>query len=114
MGHLYLCPQPHHLILLTQYLFNPNVSWNSRPFASDNDKLMIKAKIFKYQFKNMVIIVIHFSTTFDIRNTFLASKVEINNHRLNKVKINNLKTSKDLGVIIEDKIKLRIRSILDL
>jgi hypothetical protein len=60
----------------------------------------------KYQFKNMVIIIIHFSTTFDIQNAFLVSKVEINNHRLNKVKISNLKTIKDLGVIVEDKIRL--------
>jgi hypothetical protein len=66
------------------------------------------------QSKNMVTIVVHFSTTFDIRNAFLASKVEINNHRLNKVKISNLKTTKDLGVIIEDKFKIKIKSILDL
>jgi hypothetical protein len=75
---------------------------------------MNKAKTLQIQSKNMVTIVVHFSTTFDIRNAFLASKVEINNHRLNKVKISNLKTTKDLGVIIEDKFKIKIKSILDL
>jgi hypothetical protein len=68
----------------------------------------------KIQSKNMVIIIVHFSTTSYVQNAFLASKVEINNHRLNKVKISNLKTTKDLGVIVEDEIRLRIKSILDL
>jgi hypothetical protein len=62
----------------------------------------------------MAIVVAHFSPTFDIRNVFLASKVQINNHKLNKVKINNLKTTEDLDVIIEDEFRIGIRSILDL
>jgi len=62
----------------------------------------------------MVTIVVYFSTTSDIQNTFLVSKVEINNHRLNKVKISNLKTTKDVCVIIKNEFKIRIRSILDL
>jgi hypothetical protein len=66
------------------------------------------------QSKNMVTIVVYFSTTSDIQNTFLVSKVEINNHRLNKVKISNLKTTKDVRVIIKNEFKIRIRSILDL
>jgi hypothetical protein len=95
-------------------MFNPNVSLDSRPFASDNDKLMIKAKMLQIQSKSMATLAACFSTTFDIRNTFLVGKVEINNHRLNKVKISNLKTTKDLGVIIKDKFRIRIKSILDL
>jgi hypothetical protein len=62
----------------------------------------------------MVTIVVHFSTTSNIKNAFLVSKVEINNHKFNKVKINNLKTTKDLGVIIEDEYRIKVRSILDL
>ncbi len=69
------------------HMFNPNVSLDFRPFANDNDKLMIKAKMLQIQFKNMVTIVIQFSITSYIQNVFLASKVEINNHGLNKVKI---------------------------
>ncbi len=92
-------------------MFNLNASFDSRPFASDNDRLMNKEKMLQIQSKNMAIVVAHFSTTFDIRNVFLASKVQINNHKLNKVKINNLKTTKDLGVIIEDEFRIGIRSI---
>ncbi len=44
----------------------------------------------------------------------MVGKVEVNNQRLNKVKINNLKIVRDLGVIIKDEFKIRIRSILDL
>ncbi len=32
------------------YMFNPNVSLDFRPFANDNDKLMIKAKMLQIQF----------------------------------------------------------------
>ncbi len=95
-------------------MFSPNVLLDYRPFASDNDKLMFKAKMLQIQYKNMVTIVVHSSTTFDIRNAFLANKVEINNHRLNKVKISNFNTTKDLRVIIKDEFRIRIRSILDL
>jgi hypothetical protein len=73
------------------HMFNPNVSLNSRPFTSDNDKLMIKAKMLQIQSKNMVTIIIRFSMTSNIQNIFLASKAEINNHELNKVKIIHLK-----------------------
>ncbi len=66
------------------------------------------------QSKNTVTVVVRFSTTSNIRNAFLTSKVEINNHRLNKIKNSNLKTTKDLGVIIEDKFRINIKSILDL
>jgi hypothetical protein len=62
----------------------------------------------------MPAIVARFSTTFEIWNAFLTGKVEINNHILNKVKINNLKTTKDLGVITKDEFKINIISILDM
>jgi hypothetical protein len=48
------------------------------------------------QSKSMAIVAWCFSTTSQIRNTFLINKVEINNERLIKVKINNLKTIKEL------------------
>jgi hypothetical protein len=62
----------------------------------------------------MAIIATHFSTTFEIWNTFLVGKVEINNDKLNKVKTNNLKTTKDLGVITKDEFRIGIILVLDL
>ncbi len=50
----------------------------------------------------MTTMVFNFSTTFQIQDAFLASKVEINNEKLNKVKINNLKVARKLSVIIEE------------
>jgi autotransporter adhesin len=52
---------------------------------------MTETKMLQIQSKNMVIVAIHFSTTSEIWNAFLISKVETNNQRLNKVKISNLK-----------------------
>ncbi len=40
-----------------------------------------------------------FPITSQIRDTFLVSKVEIDNEKLDKVKINNLKVAKKLSVI---------------
>ncbi len=62
----------------------------------------------------MAIVVIRFSTTSEIQDAFMDGKVEINNQRLNKVKINNLKIVRDLGVIIKHEFRIGIRSILDL
>ncbi len=72
-------------------MFNPNASLDFRPSTSDNDRLMTETKMLQIQSKNMVIVAIHFSTTSEIWNAFLISKVETNNQRLNKVKISNLK-----------------------
>ncbi len=95
-------------------MFNPNASLDSRPTTSDNDKLMIKAKMLQIYSKSMVAIVTRFSTTFEIWNAFLVGKVEINNHILNKVKISNLKTIKDLGVITKDEFRIKIILVLDM
>jgi hypothetical protein len=47
----------------------------------------------------MVTMAFHFSTTSQICDAFLANKVEINNEKLIKLKINNLKVVRELGVI---------------
>jgi hypothetical protein len=47
-------------------MFNPNISLDSRPFANDNDKLMINAKMLQIQSKSMATVATCFSTTFDI------------------------------------------------
>jgi hypothetical protein len=57
------------------------------------------------QSKSMAIVVLSFSTISQIQNTFLANKVEIDNERLKNVKINNLKTTRKLCVIIEKKFR---------
>jgi hypothetical protein len=75
------------------------------PFGSDGEKSMTKLEMFQSQFRNMVIGVSHFSTTLQIRDAFLASKVEINNKKLNKVKISNLKVVRQLYVITKEKFR---------
>jgi hypothetical protein len=53
----------------------------------------------------MVIMASHFLTTFQIQDAFLAGKVEINNEKLNKVKINTLKVVRELDVITEEEFR---------
>jgi hypothetical protein len=89
-------------------MFNPNASLDFGPTTSYDDRLMTKAKMLEIQSKNMAIVVTHFSTTSEIRDAFMANKVEINNQRLNKMKINNLKITRDLAPIIENKFRIRI------
>jgi len=47
----------------------------------------------------------YFSITSQIRDTFLASKVEIDCEKLNKVKINNLKVARKLNVITKEEFR---------
>jgi hypothetical protein len=62
----------------------------------------------------MVTIASRFSTTSQILDTSLIGKVEINNEKLNKVKINNLKATRELGIIMEEEFILGVRAILHL
>jgi hypothetical protein len=62
----------------------------------------------------MVTIVACFSTTFKIWNTFMVGKIEINNQRLNKVKISNVQPTRDLSVITKDEFRIKIKLVLDL
>ncbi len=61
------------------------------------------------QSKSMAIVVLSFSTISQIQNTFLANKVEIDNERLKNVKINNLKTTRKLRVIIEKNLDKKLK-----
>jgi hypothetical protein len=81
----------------------------SKPSISDGEKTTSKLEMLQNQSKCMVAMAFCFYTTFKISNIFLASKVEINNERLNKVKINNLKVVRKLGVIIEEEFKIGIK-----
>jgi hypothetical protein len=74
---------------------------DSTPFGNDGETLMKDSKNLQNQSKSMAMVASCFSTTSQIQSAFLANKVEINNERLKKVKINNLKTTRELRVIIE-------------
>lgn len=49
-----------------------------------------------------------------LQDAFLACKPNINNEWKEKVKIQNLKKAKNLGVMIEEKFKLKVKTILNL
>ncbi len=49
-----------------------------------------------------------------LQDAFLACKLNINNERKKKVKIKNLKEAKTLGVMIKEKFKLKVKTILNL
>jgi hypothetical protein len=51
----------------------------------------------------------HYASTFEIRDAFLVGKVEINNEHNKKIKINNLKAIRDLGVISKQEFKTQVR-----
>ncbi len=87
-------------------MFNPNASLDFRLVASYDDRLMTKVEMLEIQSKRMAIVVACFSTTSKIQDAFMVGKVEVNNQRLNKVKISNLTIVRYLGVIIEDAIGL--------
>jgi hypothetical protein len=53
----------------------------------------------------MATIASHYASTSKIRDVFLTGKVEINNEHKKKIKINNLKAAKNLGVILEKEFK---------
>jgi hypothetical protein len=50
-------------------------------------------------FKSMATIANKFSSTSDVNDVFLLSKMDINNERKNKVNISNLKTAQILTMI---------------
>jgi hypothetical protein len=62
----------------------------------------------------MVTMAFHIFTTFGIRDTFSVGKVKINNEKLNKVRINNLKTLEKLTIITKDEFIIGIKTILKL
>jgi hypothetical protein len=90
------------------YFLNLTLLHLSKPSTSDGEKPMNKLEMLQSQSKCMATMAFCFFTTFKILNIFLANKVGINNERLNKVKINNLKIVKKLGVIIEEEFKIGV------
>jgi len=82
------CCSWSELITPTSYT---NPSLDSTPSRSDGEKSIIKLEMLQSQSKSMAKVVSCFSTTSQIQDAFLVSKVEINNEKLNKMKICNMK-----------------------
>ncbi len=61
--------------------------------------MMIKVKMLHIQSKSIATMASHYPSTFEIRDVFMVGKVKINNEWKKKIKINNLKVARDLGVI---------------
>jgi hypothetical protein len=80
-----------------------NASLDSRlPACDGGEWMMTKAKMLQSQSKSMATMASHYASTFEIRDAFLVGKVEINNEHKKKIKINNLKVARDLGVILKE------------
>jgi hypothetical protein len=76
-----------------------NASLNSRLLNVCGERMMIKVKMLHIQSKSIATMASHYPSTFEIRDAFMVGKVEINNEWKKKIKINNLKVSRDLNKI---------------
>jgi hypothetical protein len=93
----------------------PNAYLDSRLHISHGgEQMMTNAKMLQNQFRNMVIVAFHYASTSEIWDVFLMGKVEINNEWKKKIKINNFKAIRDLGVILEEEFITHVKNILDL
>lgn len=54
----------------------------------------------------------HFASTFKIRNVFSMGIMKINNEQKNKIKINNLKVIKNLGVMLKEEFRSKVKVVL--
>lgn len=54
------------------------------------------------------------SSTYDVYDKFPIGNMDINGETNNKVKINNLKLIKNLIIILEKKLKTKVKIVLDL
>ncbi len=66
------------------------------------------------QSNNMATMTSHFVSNFKIWNPFLMGKMKINNKQKKKIKINNLKVIKNLGVILKEEFWSKVKVVLDL
>ncbi len=73
--------------------------------------IMTKSEMLVVQFKNMVT---YLSSTYDVYDKFPIGNMDINGETNNKVKINNLKLIKNLIIILEKKLKTKVKIVLDL
>ncbi len=76
--------------------------------------MMTKVKMLYNQSNNMATMTSHFASTFKIWNAFLMGKMKINNEQKKKIKINNLKVIKNLGVILKEEFRSKVKVVLDL
>jgi hypothetical protein len=84
---------------LAGFAYILNASLDSRFLSDCGERMMINMKMLHIQSKSTTTMTSHYPSTFEIRNVFMVGKVEINNEWKKKIKINNLKVVRDLGVI---------------
>lgn len=76
-----------------------NAYLDSRLLSDCGKRMMIKVKMLHIQSKSIAIMTSHYPSTCEIQDAFMVGEVEINNEWKKKIKINNLKVAKDLGII---------------
>jgi len=64
--------------------------------------------------KNMATMASWLLSTFDVHDFFWLGKIKIDHERKSKIKSNNLKTFRDLKVILKEEFKAKVRTILEL
>jgi len=85
-----------------EFAYILSASLDSRLLACDGgERMMTKVEMLQSQSKSMATIASHYASTSKIRDAFLAGKVELNNEHKKKIKINNLKATRDLRAILE-------------
>jgi hypothetical protein len=72
-----------------------------RPFEKPN----IKQKMLQLQSKNFATTASHFQVNSKIYDALLVAKMDINHERKNKVKISNMKITRQLGVISKEEFR---------
>jgi hypothetical protein len=73
---------------------------------------MTNQEMLQLQSKSLATMVFHFQVSSKIHDALLATNMDINHERKNKVKISNLKVAQKLGVILAEKIWAHVRACL--
>ncbi len=90
----------------------PSAYLDYGPYVGEG--MMTKVKMLYNQSNNMATMTSHFASSFKIWNAFLMGKMKINNEQKKKIKINNLKVIKNLGVILKEEFRSKVKIVLDL
>jgi hypothetical protein len=75
---------------------------------------LIKGEITTMKSRNMATMASWLLSTFDVHDFFWLGKININHERKSKINSNNLKTIRDLKVILKEEFKAKVRKILEL
>ncbi len=99
---IFISNSPEH----EEFTYILSASLDSRLLAYDGgEQMMTKVEMLQSQSKSMATIASHYASTSKIKDAFLVGKVEINNEQKKKIKINNLKATRDLRAILEKEFK---------